>query len=206
MSTDVRVALLVLGAVLVAVALLSGLLAMAGRKFPGLSGSPQRLVAGLIGAALIGWMLMVAAPRGPRALASGAAAALPPAAGASSAASAANTQPDLVLLAGAALDGCKAPTPPADPPDGAVATRAQMTASHVLTAGFDGATNAYIACIDGAAADFNRQYGPLLSPSALREVRDMQTRSHNAAVDVDDAVADRFNRQLRIYKARGGAS
>jgi len=117
---------------------------------------------------------------------------------------AAPAQPDLVLLAGAAFDGCKAPAAPPDPPDGHVATQAQMLSSHKLTADFNSATNGYLACLDLAAKNFNGQYGRILSPAGVRQVVDLQDRIHNKAVDADQAVANRFNLQLRAFKARGG--
>ncbi|HTT05890.1 MAG TPA: hypothetical protein VMF64_11420 [Steroidobacteraceae bacterium] len=112
---------------------------------------------------------------------------------------------DLVLLAGAAFDGCKAPAPPPDPPDGHVATREQMLSSHKLTSDFNAATDTYLACLDHAADNFNRQYGRIMPLSGVRQVIDLHDRIHNQAVDADQAVANKFNVQLRIYKARASA-
>jgi hypothetical protein len=137
-----------------------------------------------------------AAPAAP--VASGAAAAAP--------ASAPPTRPDLVLLAGAAFDACPAPTQPPAPPDGQVATREQMLVSHKLTADFNSETNDYLACLDKAQTTFDRQYGALLQLAGLRDVANLHNRIHNQAVDADHGVADKFNQQLRAYKARGGTS
>lgn len=113
--------------------------------------------------------------------------------------------PDLVLLAGAAFDGCAAPTQPPPPPDGRVATEAQMLVAHRQTAQFNSATNVYLACLDKAEETFDRQYGQLLQLNGLQNVASLENRIHNKALDVDHAVADKFNQQLRIFKARGAA-
>ncbi|HLK70836.1 MAG TPA: hypothetical protein VKT19_02700 [Steroidobacteraceae bacterium] len=102
------------------------------------------------------------------------------------------------------MNGCTAPTPPPYPPDGRVATKAQMLASHTLTANFNAATNGYLACLDEAANNFGRQYGRVLKLSGMRQVAVMHDRFHNRAVEADQAIAEKFNKQLRIYKARSG--
>jgi hypothetical protein len=112
--------------------------------------------------------------------------------------------PDVILLAGTALAACVRPTPPPDAPDGKVATRAQMIAAHAQTSSYNAATNTYIACLDAAQVEFERQYGAILADAGQRDITLMHNRMHNAAIDADHAVADKFNQQLRVYKARGG--
>jgi hypothetical protein len=87
-----------------------------------------------------------------------------------------------------------------------VATKSQMLGSNRLTADFNTATNAYLGCLDQAASNFNRQYGRIMPLSGLRDVVAIHDRIHNQAVDADQLVANKFNRQLRIYRARGGAT
>jgi hypothetical protein len=161
------------------------------------------LAAAFMALALLGCSHHKAPAPTPAPSANAGAAAQPGVAGPASGA-AVPAHPDLVMLAGTVFDGCKAPTSPTDPPDGAVATRAQMIAAHTLTANFNTATNFYLACLDTAARNFNQQYGRALTVSALRDVVAMHDRVHNAAVDADTAVANKFNLQLRTYKARGG--
>lgn len=231
MSTDLHIAVLTVGLILVAAAVVVSLLRMAGRQ-SALTGAGPRLLMGLAGVALILWAELAAHPGAPRALASvttgaggatsqspaasSAQGASPASAGASAPSGAAPSapapdvvqpgHPDLIVLAGTEFDGCMPPKQPADPPDGATATRAQMLASHALSQGFDTATNTYLACLDQAERNFDRQYGRGLTVDALREVEAMHTRIHNAAVDVDQTVANKFNQQLRTYKVRGGAT
>ena len=151
---------------------------------------------------LVPWlagMLWAAEPAGSTSakLAAGPAGGTPVAASAGSEAG-----PDLVLLAAADMDACALPTQPGEPPDGAKASRAQMLASNRSVQAFNQATNGYLACVDQATTDFERQYGAILNALALRDVRQMAARMHNAAVDSDHKIADGFNQQLRIFKAR----
>lgn len=188
MSTDLRIAVLTAGVILIAAAVVASLLRVAGRG-PALAGAGPRLLMGLAGVGLVVWGLMVAHPS-------------PTAASAYQS----PAHPDPIVMAGSAFAGCAAPKQPAAPPNGATATRAQMIASDTQTRAFDAATNAYLACLDRAASDFARQYGAILNVRGLQQVDAMHTRIHNAAVDTDQAVADKFNRQLRIYKARAGTT
>lgn len=188
MSSDLRIAVLTAGAILIAAAVVASLLRMAGRG-PALAGAGPRLLMGLVGVGLVLW--------GAFARHSGSI---------TSSAVATPAHPDLIVLAGSAFAGCVAPKQPAAPPDGATATRAQMIASDAQTQAFNVATNAYLACLDKTASQFDRQYGPVLNVNGLQQVEAMHTRIHNDAVSADQAVADKFNQQLRIFKARTGAT
>jgi hypothetical protein len=122
----------------------------------------------------------------------------PPAAGAQ--------QPDIILLAGTAFAACMVPAAPPDPPDGKVATTAQMLVSNRQTSSYNAATNAYLACLDAAQSEFERQYGRVLGQGGLDDIAAIHTRMHNQAVDADHAVADKFNQQLRLFKTRSGST
>jgi len=226
MPTDIRIALLIVGIVLLAAALIGAVVAAA-RKNSLRAGHVQRIVVAMAGAALIVWVVTIW-PRGahrgalaaqPAASATataaadagaGAGAAAPGAAAAPSAADvglpngARNTpvHPDVVFLADSVFDGCVAPTKPAEVPQGASATRAQMQAAQITTRAFDAATDAYQSCLQTAATDFVRQYGRGMSASSLQAVDAMHTRINNAALNVDQSVADHFNQQLRIFNAK----
>jgi uncharacterized membrane protein YeaQ/YmgE (transglycosylase-associated protein family) len=214
MPTDARIALLVVGIILLAIAVI-GAVAAAARKNSRRAGRIQRAVIGVVGAALIVWVVMVW-PRAVRlqpatsAAASAPVAATPaaPAPAAASAppgaASAVPAHPDLVFLADSVFDGCSAPSRPAELPNGATATRQQMQASQAAARAFDAATDSYQTCLNNAARNFVGQYGRGMDPVNLRAVDNLHTKMNNAAVDIDQSVANQFNQQLRVFKARSG--
>jgi uncharacterized protein YfkK (UPF0435 family) len=110
----------------------------------------------------------------------------------------------LALLAfaasGAAHATCIYPRAPATVPDGATATFEEMAAAQKAVRQFNEDINAYNACLDLEMTTFEKsgQY----DENRLTELRAMQAKKNNAAVDEVQAIADRFNEQLRIFKAR----
>ena len=60
--------------------------------------------------------------------------------------------------------------------------------------------NAYNSCLDLEMATLEKSGA--YDENRLTELRAMQAKKNNAAVDEVQAVADRFNEQLRIFKAR----
>jgi hypothetical protein len=105
-----------------------------------------------------------------------------------------------LLAAGYANATCIYPRAPERVPDGRTATFEEMAAAQKAVKQFDEDINAYNACLDmeltaqvqSGAYDENR----------LNELRAMQAKRNNAAVDEVQDVADRFNEQLRIFNAR----
>jgi hypothetical protein len=105
-----------------------------------------------------------------------------------------------LLAAGSAHATCIYPRAPERVPDGRTATFEEMAAAQKVVKQFDEDITAYNACLDmelsaqiqSGAYDENR----------LNELRAMQTKRNNAAVDAVQAVADQFNEQLRIFNAR----
>jgi hypothetical protein len=114
------------------------------------------------------------------------------------------TRLTLALLAlavsGAAQATCIYPRAPAKLPDGATATYEEMVEAQKAVKQFNEDINSYNACLDLEMTTFEKsgQY----DENRLTELRAMQAKKNNAAVDEVQAVADRFNEQLRIFKAR----
>jgi hypothetical protein len=100
---------------------------------------------------------------------------------------------------------CSYPTAPTTLPDGATATKEEMIAAQKLVKKFDEEINAYTACIkleeDAALA----KGGTKLTPEQKSAIEQQQAQKNNAAVDDDQKLADRFNEQIRIFKAKGTA-
>jgi hypothetical protein len=102
------------------------------------------------------------------------------------------------LATGAAQATCIYPREPENIPDGATATYDEMVAAQTAVKQFDADISAYNACLEmelqAILAD------PDLDEARKAEFGTMQAKKNNAAVDHAQAVATRFNEQLRAYK------
>ena len=114
------------------------------------------------------------------------------------------TRLTLALLAlaasGAVHATCIYPRAPDRLPDGATATYDEMVAAQKAVKQFNDDINAYNSCLDLEMTNFERS--GQFDENRLTELRAMQAKKNNAAVDEVQSVADRFNEQLRIFKAR----
>ena len=105
-----------------------------------------------------------------------------------------------LIAAGSAQATCIYPRAPARSPDGQTASRDEMVAAQAAVKQFDADIAAYNACLDlemeqaakSGAYDENR----------LNELRAIQAKKNNAAVDEVTAIAAEFNEQLHIFLAR----
>jgi hypothetical protein len=108
----------------------------------------------------------------------------------------------LITLAasGAAHATCIYPRAPDKLPDGATATYDEMVAGQKVVQQFNEDINAYNSCLDLELADLAKSGA--YDENRLQELRVIQAKKNNAAVDEVQAIADRFNEQLRVFKAR----
>jgi len=108
----------------------------------------------------------------------------------------------LLLLAalGAQAAGaqCIYPQAPDKIPDGATATLQQMLAAQKTVKQFDTDIDAYNACLDMELQTLLAN--PDIDDARKAELREMQIKKHDAAVDADQAIADQFNEQVRAYQ------
>jgi len=111
---------------------------------------------------------------------------------------------------GAAYADCSYPPAPDHLPDGRTATMADMVAAQKSVKEYDVAINAYLACIklehDDTLSKMDQpKPGEKPTPEqkkALDDLDRVEVQKHNAAIDQDHSVADRFNEQVRIFKSR----
>jgi hypothetical protein len=105
------------------------------------------------------------------------------------------------LAAGQAYGACTYPTPPDSLPDGNTATREEMLEGKKKVVAFDQAITAYTACLklenEAAMAKASD-----LTEEQKKEMQRMVDQKHNAAVEADEALAARFNEQLKAFNAK----
>jgi hypothetical protein len=108
------------------------------------------------------------------------------------------------LTAGPVYADCHSLLPQDAPkiPDGATATLEQMVAGQKEVNAYQKAINDYTACIDKEVEDNIAKAGDKLKPADKEQMQRMEAQKHNAAVDQLQSVADRFNEQVKVYKAR----
>lgn len=94
---------------------------------------------------------------------------------------------------------CTYPKAPDSVPDGKSASEAEMVAAMQAFKQFNSDVTAYLACVDSEADDQIKGAGG--SSSTITLIKSMQTKKHNSAVDELQALAGKFNEQVRIFKS-----
>jgi len=106
------------------------------------------------------------------------------------------------LSAAAAHADCTYPAAPDKLPDGATATLQDMLAGQKAVADYNKSVNDYVACIDKELEDAIAKAGDKIKPEQKADMQRVETQKHNAAIDQLQSVADRFNEQVKVYKAK----
>lgn len=220
MPVGARFGVLIIGAALllgaIACALIPALRARTGRIAQG--------IAGLAGAAIIVVVLMVASPfsqltsvpagestsgvEQSTAPASAASVTATPAPATTAPAESAPASPadallsDIVASARSAFSECHPPTPPAVLPNGNSAERAQMIMAQTGVKEYDAATTAYTKCLGTEMDGLRSRFQGQASAQQMQSLESVRDRLNNAAVDADQAVADKFNQQIRAFNAK----
>ena len=77
-----------------------------------------------------------------------------------------------------------------------------MLAGQKAVNAYNKAVNDYVACIDKQLDDDIAKQGDKLKPQQKSEMQKVEAQKHNAAIDQLQSIADRFNEQIKVYKAR----
>jgi hypothetical protein len=101
--------------------------------------------------------------------------------------------------------GCDYPTPPGAFPDGSLATKEEMLAAKGLVVKYNSEMDAYLGCIKG---EYDASVAGLSSPSKddLAKLEKAQVQKQDAALKEVTDVTERFNEQLRAWKAKNAAA
>jgi hypothetical protein len=108
-----------------------------------------------------------------------------------------------VSLAAPAYADCLYPKAPDDSlPNGATATEQEMVAAMKSLTAFNEAVTAYLSCLDVETSSRIAQAGPDATADQVKQIRALEQKKHNAAVDELQSRADEFNKQVRAYKTK----
>jgi hypothetical protein len=107
-----------------------------------------------------------------------------------------------LALADWAHADCTYPQAPGHLPDGNTATLDEMLAGQKAVQSYNEQMMAYLSCIKLERDNAVAQAGASLTKQQKAEVEAIEIQKHNAAVDQLHAVADQFNAQVKIFKAK----
>ena len=104
-----------------------------------------------------------------------------------------------VLLAAFTLPAmsCERPDAPSSIPDGKTASEPEMVAAMQAFKSYNDEVTAFGACLE------EETKSKAAGTAQLMQLKTMQTKKHNAAIDELQAKAKLFNEQVRVFKARG---
>lgn len=92
---------------------------------------------------------------------------------------------------------CTFPKAPATIPDGKTASEPEMVAAMQAFKAYNDEVNAFGACLE------EETKSKAAGTAQLMQLKTMQAKKHNAAIDELQAKAKLFNEQVRIFKNKG---
>jgi hypothetical protein len=109
------------------------------------------------------------------------------------------------LVAGQAYAACDYPVAPGKFPDGTQATLDEMKTAKASVVKYNADMDTYLTCIK---SEFDAKVAaqPTATTDQKTEMERVQAQKHNAAVEEVTQVTERFNEQLRAYKAKTAAA
>src|SRR5690606_24765343 len=107
-----------------------------------------------------------------------------------------------MLTSSIAAAECVYPKAPASVPDGKTATEEEMLAGMRAVKEYNAQVTAYLSCLDMQMQTDISNAGADASPETISQIKAINAKRHNAAVEELEAHAARFNEQVKAYKAR----
>ena len=101
---------------------------------------------------------------------------------------------------------CSYPKAPAKIPDGSSATMQQMVAAMTQLKEYNEQVKAYTDCLKLEHDTALAKADPQMSKEQKDEIEKVYIQKNDAAVDAATAVTNRFNEQVRIFKAKQNKS
>lgn len=111
-----------------------------------------------------------------------------------------------LLSAGLAQAECIYPKAPGSIPDGSTATEQEMIDGMKAVKEYNAQVTAYLSCLDMEMQARIDAAGAEAPPDQIAQIKAIQAKRHNAAVEELESHANRFNEQVKLYKARSKKS
>lgn len=103
------------------------------------------------------------------------------------------------LAAASAQADCAFPKAPESIPDGKTATEDAMKAAVSEFKAYNDAVTAFGTCLE----DETKEKASSMADGQVRQLKTIQMKKYNSAVDELKAKANKFNAEVRAFKARG---
>ena len=107
-----------------------------------------------------------------------------------------------LMCAAVASAECTYPKAPTGLPDGATATQDEMVNGMKAIKDYNNAVTTYLSCLETEMNTRIEAAGPDAPAEQVEQIKAIHTKRHNAAVEELEANAQRFNEQVKVYKAR----
>lgn len=107
-----------------------------------------------------------------------------------------------LLGSGFANAECVYPKAPSSIPDGTTATEQEMVNGMKLVKEYNNEVTGYLNCLDMEMQARIDAAGAEAPADQIGQIKAIQAKRHNAAVEELEANAARFNEQVKAYKAR----
>jgi hypothetical protein len=107
-----------------------------------------------------------------------------------------------LLSVSAAHAECIYPKAPSDMPNGSKATEEEMVAGMKAVKEYNTQVSGYLSCLDMQTESDIAAAGADAKPEKIAQIKAINAKRHNAAVDELEAHAARFNEQVKAYKSR----